>query len=248
MGIKNSSETRVKPLGQAILREHDQLKMVLELINASPIGDFEDKNVYFKDEGCGRKEKSLPATPQHLLSILELIQKNSDYRNSIRKKAIRASKKEERALLFELDNDAFIKARKIVSNHTKGNQNLWASFEGESRPDLFIENDKAIVLVEGKRTESDTTGEVLYLENRSQMVRHIENALYYSNYKKKVIAFYIIDGDCNYHNHCTKDALINDVKNETIRKSDEIEKLIIGSFYGYTTWQEIGEHLGIQYK
>ena len=248
MGINNSSETRVKPLGQAIIRDHDQLNKVLELVNASPIGDFEDMNVYFTDDECGRKEKSLPATSHHLLSILELIQNNSDFRNSIRKKATTASKKEERTLLFELDNDAFFKAREIVSNHIKGNQNRWAYFEGESRPDLFIENDKAIILVEGKRTESDTTGEVSYLENRSQMVRHIENALYYSHYKKKVIAFYIIDGNCDYHNHCTKDALIEDLKNETIRKSDEIEKSIIGSFYGYTTWQEIGNHLGIQYK
>jgi len=44
-----------------------------------------------------------------------------------------------------------------------------------SFPDLFIENDKYIVLVEGKRTEEDTTGSVSYLKNRSQMVRHIEN-------------------------------------------------------------------------
>ena len=37
------------------------------------------------------------------------------------------------------------------------------------------------------------------------MVRHIENALHHCNNAKQVIAFYVVEENCGYENHCVKE-------------------------------------------
>jgi len=248
MGKYNSSETRVKPLAKAILADHSKLNKALSLLQEDlQIGTFDDANVYFTCPEEHKKEKCLMPTIAHSLSILNLIKEDAGFRESIRTIAIRNSKKEERKQLFDLNEDAFKKAREIIEAGRHSRQEKWAYFEGETRPDLFIENHEHIIIVEGKRTESHTTSAVEYLKSRSQMVRHIENAIEYCHGEKKVIAFYIVDAECNYLKQCEKDALIKELNSETITKTSDQIDVISSSFYGYTTWQAIGKKLNIHY-
>lgn len=246
MRKKDSSLTRVAPLGEAILKNHRLVEALLQLLPRNPnitFGEFSDKDVFFS--ASPRKEKSLPPTKEHLTLIIEKIEHDEAFRNSIKELAIQSSTKknrDNRILLFDLKPQTLAEAKKEIGNSVRKS---WYMFEKYSYPDLFIENENFILLIEGKRTESSTTKELKYLAHRSQMVRHIENAIAHSKGKKPVIAFYIVDEGCGYENKCLPDGLAEDLKKETIQKSEATNNAIIDSFYGYTTWQAVSKHLGI---
>lgn len=88
---------------------------------------------------------------------------------------------------------------------------------------------------------------VSYLKHRSQMVRHIENALYYCNSEKQVVAFYVVNDNFGYENHCVKEYLEKEIDAETIEKSHTPKKSILDSFYGYTTWEKLAVSLCITF-
>lgn len=248
MGEYNSSLTRVAPLGEAILKNHELVNRLLKLLPNKPIenfGEFKDENVFFKLEEL-RREKSLCPTKEHLTKIIEKIENDEEYRISFGPETIKGKLSEDtinkRKLLFSLDKEILKEAKKEICN--VGLNGAWYKLEGDSCPDLFIENENFILLVEGKRTENSTTKKVSYLRNRSQMVRHIENAIDYCNGQKKVIAFYIVEEGCGYENECTPEGFAEDLKNETIEKSCFVNYAIKYSFYGYTTWQAVKGKFG----
>lgn len=251
MSEKNSSLTRVAPLGEAILKNHRLVEALLQLLPRNPnitFGEFSDKDVFFS--ASPRKEKSLPPTKEHLTLIIEKIEHDEAFRNSIKELAIQSSTKknrDNRILLFDLNPQTLAEAKKKIGKPYPNYsiKDCWHIFEGHSHPDLFIENENFILLIEGKRTEDSTKDIVTYLAHRSQMVRHIENAIAHSKGKKPVIAFYIVDEGCGYENKCLPDGLAEDLKKETIQKSEATNNAIIDSFYGYTTWQAVSKHLGI---
>ena len=240
MGKYNSSETRVKPLGIAILKNHSSVDRILSIIMPNKLnsfGEFSNKDVFFTGHN---KEKSLHPTQEHLSAIIEKIKTDESFREYIKKKDKSSStNKKFRDSLFALDIETLEKAK----CHFKP----WNTFESPSHPDLFVENENNILLIEGKRTEKDITKKTTYLEHRSQMIRHIENSLCYCHGKKRVIAFYIIDENCGYENHCTKSYFKESFAEETIKKDTELENKICNCFYGYTTWQEIAKVLNIEY-
>lgn len=250
MSNNNSSTTRVSPLGEAIIRDHSLVDKILSLLpkaSETKFGEFTDENVFFILPPQ-KHEKSLPPTKEHLLNIIEKIENDKKFRNSISNKAINNSiseNKEKRKLLFNLDKETLKNAKDtICSNRVRG----WNIFEGISKPDLFIENKDFILLVEGKRTEPSTTKSVTYLKNRSQIIRHIENALNYCKRRKKVIAFYIIEEKCGYEEKCSLNHFQQELENETIKKTQITKHKIIDSFYGYTTWQKLEDNLGIKFQ
>lgn len=252
MGEYNSSLTRVAPLGEAILKNHELVNRLLKLLPNKPIenfGEFKDENVLFKIDKL-RKEKSLRPTKEHLTKIIEKIENDEEYRISFGPKAIKGGSSEDtirkRKLLFDLDEETLKEAKDKIDNFSSSER--WGKLEGYSYPDLFIENENFILLVEGKRTENSTTDEVTYLSNRSQMVRHIENAINYCNGQKKVIAFYLVEEGCGYENECTPEGFAEDLKNETIEKSCFVNYAIKYSFYGYTTWQAVYRELGVKFQ
>ncbi len=240
MGKKNSSETRVKPLGNAILNNHGFVDMILSIILPNKLksfGEFDVKDVFFTGHN---KEKSLQPTEEHLSAIIDKIKTDVIFREYIKKKDKSSSTNRiKRRKLFELDPETLEKA--------KCHFETWNSFERPSYPDLFIENENNILIIEGKRTEKNITKKTTYLEHRSQMIRHIENALSYCHCKKRVIAFYIIEENCHYKNLCTKSYFKKSFDEETIKKNTMLRDKICESFYGYTTWQEIAKVLNIEY-
>lgn len=241
MGKSNSSLTRVKPLGDAIINNHNLVNRLLSLVmlyDFFDFGGFVNSNVFYKD---GQGEKALKPSPSHLTEIIDRILSDEKYRFYVHKRDRSTNgNKIKRNKLFNLDPEAIKEAKSSFKS--------WNKFETNSYPDLFIENEKYIIVVEGKRTEKDITLSTTYIPNRCQMARHIENALYYCDNKKKVIGFYIVEDTCNYKEHCTREYLRNSLKLETIQKNDELKSAIANSFYGYTTWQEISNKLKIVYQ
>lgn len=74
MGEKNSSLTRVQPLGKKLLENHSAIQDLLNLIlplTKIKFGDFFDTNIFYKQVNPTRKEKSLPPSKDHLKKIIE---------------------------------------------------------------------------------------------------------------------------------------------------------------------------------
>ena len=241
MGKFNSSLTRVKPLGDAIINNHNLVNRLLSLVmsgDSVEMGDFNNSNVFYSG---GQGEKALKPSPSHLAAIIEKIINDEKFRSYVRNKD-KSTKNNKilRSKLFDLDLDTIEMAKSGFKE--------WNTFETDSYPDLFIENDKFIIVIEGKRTESDITRSTTYLPHRCQMVRHIENALEYCKGKKNIIGFYIIEDACGYENHCSKAFFKKEIEKETIKKEDNLKKTIVNSFYGYTTWQEISNNLNINFS
>ena len=240
MGILNSSLTRVKPLGDAIINNHNLVNILVSLVMPDEIfdfGEFINSNVFYSG---GQGEKALKPSLSHLAAIIEKIINDERFRYYVRKKD-KSTKLNNilRNKLFNLDTETVELAKSSFKD--------WNTFETDSYPDLFIENDKFIIVIEGKRTETDITRSTTYLPNRCQMVRHIENALVYCKGKKTVIGFYVIEDTCGYEGHCSKAFFKEYLEKETIKKDDNLKSAIINSFYGYTTWQEISNKLKIVY-
>ena len=241
MGKFNSSLTRVNPLGDAIINNHKLVDRLLSLVmsdNSLEFGEFNNSNVFYSG---GQGEKALKPSQRHLSSIIEKIIIDEKFRSYVRKKDTSTkSNKILRNKLFDLDLETIEMAKSSFKD--------WNTFETNSYPDLFIENDKFIIVIEGKRTETDITRSTTYLPNRCQMVRHIENALEYCKGKKTIIGFYIIEDSCRYEDHCSKVSFKEDLEKETIKKDDNLKSAIINSFYGYTTWQKISDNLNINFS
>lgn len=137
------------------------------------------------------------------------------------------------------------------NNEFKKTPPLKSIFEGKTSPDIFIETDKYIIVIEAKWTEKRTTKSTTYLENRDQLIRHIEGAINY-NSEKDVIAFYIVDtdfvnvgkiGEGNRFD-LSRDGFIETLDREDVCKKGVLLSKIQSAYKGYTTWQEMENLFG----
>ena len=52
----------------------------------------------------------------------------------------------------------------------------WIILEGNSSPDVFLETDTFVLVVEGKRTETYPTNHTGWMQYRPQLIRHMDGA------------------------------------------------------------------------
>ena len=253
MGENNSSETRVAPLGMFLLENHKKVNGLLSLIGCTDIdfGEFHNENgIFFSEKKNGkivRSEKSLQPPRYHLENILRTI-------CSIEKAKLVFIKKVETSKVKARDMRLRFAQGEIpleeAINAITGN-NGWANLETASHPDLFIENETHILLVEGKLTEDGTKKNVSYIAHRSQMVRHIQNTIAYLEEKgeeKQIFAFYILPENFKKISEIKeKRAIEKDINSETVPIPAPIRKKIADSYYGCTTWEAVSEKLGIEF-
>lgn len=126
----------------------------------------------------------------------------------------------------------------------------WFIFEGDTQPDLFVRTSEMVLVVEGKRTESEPTRRTTWMETRHQMLRHLDCAL--EAYPElAVIGMMIVEGEANgdvrgqYREYC-EELLSDRVINGSLphRSSSERER-IAGGFAGVSTWQRICRELDV---
>lgn len=243
MGKYNSSTYRIKPLMKRIENNMKNFEKFTEIVN---IGILSNPTEYcYADAETGKTEKALKPTKTHLSGLVKyLFGKGADNYSISGKNRIEMfnGNSEKRDLAIT----------EIENNYNSLPQKAWYIFEGYTYPDLYIEGKDYIIICEGKWTESHITTETTYLKNandeyRNQMVRHIQGALN-SAKDKKVIAFYIVDENCGYLDDLSKEAFAKQIEKETISLSYSEKYDVISSYYGYITWQNISEVLGIKFK
>ncbi len=106
-------------------------------------------------------------------------------------------------------------------------------------------------MIEAKWTEKGTTKCTTYLENRDQLIRHIEGAINY-NREKEVIAFYIVDKDFvnvgkieeGNRFDLSKKGFNVTLKKEKVCNKGLLLSKIQSAYKGYTTWQEMENIFG----
>ncbi len=80
-----------------------------------------------------------------------------------------------RTLLMQRDPSVIGEALGLLS-HAPVPSRAWYVLEGPSQPDVHLETDDAIIVIEGKRTESGPTRTTDWMEPRDQMLRHLDCA------------------------------------------------------------------------
>lgn len=237
----NSSFYRVKPLMDYVLSDKTSNK-VNELNKIFNFLGFQISS----EPICIAygEEKALNQSNEYLFKLVEHLRKE----NANNKYKLNCNNQNRKTLFYgsEEEKDSIIK---LAKNGSFDAERL--SFEGSTKPDIFIEGIDYVIVCEGKWTEPKITEETTNLLNingeyRNQMIRHIQGAINnYSN--KKIYAFYIVDAECKYLDKISKDYFPELIKKETIQMNDEIQKRVQESYYGYITWQELSKKFDLHF-
>ena len=127
----------------------------------------------------------------------------------------------------------------------------WWVLEGRSSPDVWLATPRAVVVIEGKRTEAGPTTKTSFLTGRHQMLRHMDAAYEIAGYRA-LLGFFIVEGDTAGNiPKVWRDAAEQTLSSEAIHSSlphrPEAERdAIAAGFLGVTTWQLVCERLGIE--
>jgi len=192
----DSSKTRVKPLMDWIC-ESETIKRLQRFLDM--LGIKEDIKYHENSEICyggeKKKEKSLLPPMEHLYWLVE----NGD---KLSIKALNACSEETKKKRLEIASkckNTITEAKNQINNWFEDgakSYGKWFLFESASRPDIYIETDSHIIVIEAKRTEKSVTKGTTWLETRDQMIRHI-NCTYEANKSngknKKILAYYIVN-------------------------------------------------------
>lgn len=241
MGKYNSSKYRVSLMIKEIEVDPNKLAQVLALTGCEEV--FSE----IKETRYGDNEKLLPPSSEYLVKLVEYIASMKQHTGYIDKGQKRL------ALFFENENrektkEEAINLIKRDATNKKYNSKAWYVLEGETHPDVFIETDTFVLICEGKWIERKITTETGHLKAdegnyRSQMIRHIQGALNYTD--KRIIALYLVDENCGYLHDVTKEGFEKQMNSESIALTDEEKAKYRSCFYGYLTWQQIEKSFGI---
>lgn len=241
MGIKNSSLTRVKPLFDKIGKAPDAIEELLSMMSGyrGLIVDYSDIEIIY-----GEKEKHLPPPKSLLLWQIENKEKLTIPKNYGVEPSSPSFPK--RKAFFNGNEDLILEAKKSLIDGQNAS-GKWYAFEGSTVPDIYIETPSHIFIGEAKRTELQLTTDTTWLEERDQMVRHIDAVL---DNPKEVIAFFIFNKEGFEKRFASKIDRYRDAdylkSSLPHRDLSEVER-VAETFVGYAFWEDIAERFGIKF-
>lgn len=127
----------------------------------------------------------------------------------------------------------------------------WWVLEGRSSPDVWLGTPRAVVVIEGKRTESGPTTKTSFLTGRHQMLRHMDVAYEIAG-TRALLGFFIVEGDGagdipEVWRESAKQTLSSEALRGNLPHRPEAGRdAIAAGFLGVTTWQLVCERLGIE--
>lgn len=251
---RDSTKTRVAPVFDA-LRGQDKTgeKWLAGLLTlpqlGKPIDPSQVSGMGALEEACWdassrkRREKKL-APPISLLSWLVRHLREAHPQDITGD----ADKARRRRKLQEGDPATVAKAldRLRSSPGSRG----WHVLEGRSSPDVYLTTPRAVVVIEGKRTEAKPTTHTSFMKGRHQMLRHMD-AAYEIAGNRAVLGFFIVEGgEAGEVPPVWRDAAEQTLSPEAIDGSlphrPQAERdAIVGGFLGVTTWEQVCTRFGI---
>ena len=185
MGRNNSSKCRVSPFMYYMMADMERLAAFLAGMGISVSSrELEDAQICFDGHNG---EKCLTPPCDYLTGIISDLPDEQYMRKKIESSKTSEETKENRLKLLDRNNKTFREdaVRNIIQNYRPDRDvpRSYQFLEKSAFPDVFIETDSMVIVVEGKWTEKVVTESTTFVKRRNQMVRHLHNALYYAGGK-----------------------------------------------------------------
>jgi hypothetical protein len=255
--IHDSSVTRVAPVFDRLYERDPSgrlwLQPLLELPERGPIAprtNFPDLEP-LREARWGGNEISLPVPPA-LLQWLAVHVEAPHNQPTLGPSGPRTFQRRP-ALLA---NDASVQAEALALLHYGAGAELWSVLEHDSRPDIYLETDSLIVVIEGKRDDRGPTTYTTWMKARHQMLRYLD-AAWERRAGKCVVGFFIVEGvgEEGVLTNAWQRAPAATVNATALAESlphrgPEDRAAIAQCFIGITTWQAVCwrlAHLGLDW-
>ena len=174
MGKYDSSRTRVVPVFNALMdRDPTGVEWLLPLLNlgsgaTGKLTELSGQLISSHAKWWGKKERRL-SPPCSLLTWL-VTHVSAPSSESFWGSPVTREKRER---LVARDPKTVAEALRLLEQSVS---KAWYVLEGAFQPDVYLETENFIVVIEGKRTERKATSSTTWMPFRSQMLRHMDAA------------------------------------------------------------------------
>jgi hypothetical protein len=252
MGIFDSSRTRVAPVfGRLQCLDPSGrlwLQGLLELANT--------RKAQRPDAGPSRlrvakwwpREARLAAPPGLLRWLLENAEEPRDAAAWGRKPEV----KENRRRVVDRDAATLAQALRNLEER-RPSPRAWYVLEAPSQPDVYLDSDDIVIVVEGKRTETAPTTSTAWMKVRHQMLRHLD-AAWEHRAGRRIYGLYIVEAvaasnPCEppFTWHAAVESTISDevLRGSLPHRTPDERSQIASALLGVTTWQAVCDEFQI---
>jgi hypothetical protein len=153
-----------------------------------------------------------------------------------------------------VDRDADTLAGALQSlQERRPSTRAWYVLEGPSQPDAYLDSADAVIVVEGKRTETAPTTSTAWMSVRHQMLRHLDAAWEYRQ-GRRIYGLFIVEAEKGTTSvepssawHEAVELTISDevLKGSLPHRSSDERSQIASALLGVTTWQAVCDEFQI---
>jgi hypothetical protein len=252
MGIFDSSRTRVAPVfGRLQCLDPSGglwLQGLLDLANTRQVPRPEAGASRLRLAKWWPREARLAAPPGLLRWLLENAEEPRDAAAWGRRPEVMANRRR----VVDRDADTLAGALRSLQER-RPSPRAWYVLEGPSQPDVYLDSADAVVVVEGKRTETTPTISTAWMRVRHQMLRHLDAAWEHLE-GRRIYGLYIVEAQSETSSteppSAWHEAVESTISDEVLRASlphrtpDERSQ-IAGALLGVTTWQAVCDEFQI---
>ena len=243
MGKHDSSATRVVPVFEALHSADSSARMWLPRLIGLPVGGHppslrDDTDFSLRRHGWGRTEAKLNP-PVALLSWL-IRHPRAPVAGGL---SGDPQKAEIRRQWIEGSDERIAEGLELLRRNPKRLD--WHIFEGPTRPDVYLETNDLLVVIEGKRTEAGPTRATKWMEGRHQMLRHLDCAWEIRG-GRQVAGFFIVEGEdaseeipAKWLSFARETIAPSTIAAGLPHRGPDEQKQIAAAFIGVTTWQRV---------
>jgi hypothetical protein len=252
MGANNSSTSRVVPVFDRLIRldsaGRSWLNRLLRLGHRSAeIALPNDVGALDPARGPTWGEKEKPLQPP--VGLLEWLVRNVPD-ELIERSTGSTETKQKRRALADGDPATIEEAFRRLRAGERGRR--WFVLEGASYPDAFLETERIVLVVEGKRTERSTTTKTTWMPKRSQMLRHMDAALEIAK-GRPVFGLFLLEGERSdplvvpdaWRRACDETCDRLTLEESLPHRSEAERAKIAGGVLGAATWQRVCADFGL---
>ena len=252
MGIFDSSRTRVAPVfGRLQCLDPSGrlwLQGLLDLANTRQVSRPEAGASRLRLAKWWPREARLAAPPGLLRWLLENAEEPRDAAAWGRRPEVMANRRR----VVDRDADTLAGALRSLEER-RPSPRAWYVLEGPSQPDVYLDSADAVIVVEGKRTETTPTTSTAWMRVRHQMLRHLDAAWEHLE-GRRIYGLYIVEAESETTSTAPPstwhEAVESTISDEVLRASlphrtpDERSQ-IAGALLGVTTWQAVCDEFQI---
>jgi len=252
MGIFDSSRTRVAPVfGRLQCLDPSGrlwLQGLLELANTRKVPTPEAGPSRLRLAKWWPREARLAAPPGLLQWLLENAEEPRDAAAWGRRPEVMANRRR----VVDRDADTLAGALRSLQER-RPSPRAWYVLEGPSQPDVYLDSADAVIVVEGKRTETAPTTSTAWMRVRHQMLRHLDAAWEHRD-GRRIYGLYIVEAESGASSveppSTWHEAVESTISDEVLRASlphrtSDERSQIASALLGVSTWQAVCDEFQI---